>query len=72
MDTGAWRATVNRVTNSWPQRSDLAHTHILRSASNIFIFLALNLISLSSLPSPGGKNLLESGSHFLPFFEVER
>ena len=71
MNTGAWWATIHRVTKSWTRWSDLARTHMLRSASNTFIFLALNLISLSSLPLPGDKNLLESGSHFLPFFEVE-
>ena len=65
------RATIHRVTKSWTRWSGLACTHTLRSASSAFIFLALNLISSSSLPLPGGKNLLESGSHFLPFFEVE-
>ena len=71
MNTGAWWATIHRLTKSWTRWSDLARAHVLRSASSAFIFLALNLISLSSLPLPGGKNLLESGSHFLPFFEVE-
>ena len=58
------RAMIHRVTKNWTRWSDLACTHTLRSASSTFIFLALNLISLSSLPLPGGKNLLESGSHF--------
>ena len=71
MNTGAWWATIHRVTKSWTRCSDLARAHVLRSASSAFVFLALNIISLSSLPLPGGKNLLESGSHFLPFFEVE-
>ena len=29
MDRGAWRATVHRVTKSWTQLSDWAHTHRL-------------------------------------------
>ena len=28
MDKGAWRAVVQRVTKSWTQLSDLAHTKL--------------------------------------------